>query len=117
MTFDPSKPVQTRDGRKARIICTDARLRDGRTIAALVDMGDHESGWQFLPSGQHDADREDSIDLINIPVKREGWVSVSSTPGGSRWISGTPWPTKERAMEEPMIYRVAVTRVEWEEPA
>lgn len=23
--FDPTKPVQTRDGRKARIICTDAK--------------------------------------------------------------------------------------------
>ncbi len=25
MTFDPTKPIQTRDGRPARILCTDAR--------------------------------------------------------------------------------------------
>ena len=33
--FDPLKPVQTRDGRKARIICTDRKM-DGFPILALI---------------------------------------------------------------------------------
>ena len=34
--FDPTKPVQTRDGRKARIICTDRVCAQG-SIVALVE--------------------------------------------------------------------------------
>ena len=34
--FDPSRPVQTRDGRKARIVCVDMK-RDHYPILALVE--------------------------------------------------------------------------------
>jgi len=34
MSFDPTKPVQTRDGRKARILYTD--IKSGYPIVALT---------------------------------------------------------------------------------
>lgn len=34
--FDPTKPVRTRDGRPARIICTDRKALGAAPIAALV---------------------------------------------------------------------------------
>ena len=40
MTFDPTKPVQTRDGRKARIICTDLNNPAFRIVAVI----DHPGG-------------------------------------------------------------------------
>ncbi len=69
MTFDPTKPVQTRDGRKARIICVDAAGK--RPIAALItciDTGE-EDPEVFFSDGRycgHD-DGESRIDLINVP--------------------------------------------------
>ncbi len=79
--FDPTKPVQTRDGRKARIICTDAK--GTQPIIALIDDGSYEierrfcaSGSFFVGYGQEDC----RTDLINIParIKREYWVNVYS---------------------------------------
>ena len=74
MSFDVNKPVQTRDGRKARIICTDAK--GNRPIVALAERnsGDEYASWhgsngRWWPSGDETGD-----DLINIPEKR--WAVI-----------------------------------------
>ena len=40
--FDPTKPVQTRDGREARIICTDVERKGDWPIVALIKTSDGE---------------------------------------------------------------------------
>ena len=68
--FDPTKPVQTRDGRPARIICTD-REHDIDKIVALVSLdpgGEHVS--EYRKDGRYMCAREDAMDLINIPERR-----------------------------------------------
>ena len=75
MAFNPDLPVQTRDGRKARIICADRR-GGGFPIMALVEaigcgperLTHHTSGGHLKYKGESEAD------LINIPEKR--WVNV-----------------------------------------
>ena len=78
--FDPTKPVQTRDGRKARIICTDRSINaaDGWPIIALVK--NRTDGYESVT--HHNSaglclDCEDT-DLINIPIRHtvELWVNV-----------------------------------------
>jgi len=65
MTFDPTKPVQTRDGRKARIICTDKKSIS--TIVALVEDENGEEGIiSYLGSGTVFINGESPVDLINI---------------------------------------------------
>lgn len=66
-TFDPTKPVQTRDGRPARIICTD---RKGEfPIVALLDY-DEVDARAFAANGTVWGDGPDhKNDLINIPTK------------------------------------------------
>lgn len=79
MTFDPTKPVQTRDGRKARIICTDA-VGD-RPVVALVMEGGDEFMRRCFESGSFTGGGLCSADLINIPEEPktiEGWVNVYS---------------------------------------
>lgn len=75
MKFDATKPVQTRDGRKARIVCADAKNYD--PIVALVDDGD---GKEYVVhrrgDGRYCEGRNDVADLINIPEPVEGWVNV-----------------------------------------
>lgn len=76
--FDPTKPVQTRDGRKARIICTDFEYAQQsntldhlkRTIFALIFDEDimKEVGCSYLANGtQCSGQLAGYLDLINIP--------------------------------------------------
>ena len=63
--FDPTKPVQTRDGHKARIVCTD---RKGTvSIVALVERYSHENAVYYGSDGRLVGSKESRLDLVNIP--------------------------------------------------
>lgn len=68
-TFDPTIPVQTRDGRKARIVCTDVKRR--QPILALISDSDYETVEYYCSDGKYNFEgknqAEDCYDLINIP--------------------------------------------------
>jgi hypothetical protein len=69
--FDPTKPVQTRDGRKARIICTDRKSIGGYPIVALIHESqsrDFETHGVYTLDGKNYPadDRLNPLDLINI---------------------------------------------------
>lgn len=92
MTFDPSKPVQTRDGRKARIVCTDQKHEGGGSILALIarEHGDTEDSFSYLPDGRWWANNSDtSLDLINIPETHEVVIYQHEFIGGGLYWSGT----------------------------
>ena len=69
--FDPTKPVQTRDGRKARIICTDRKHRDGAIIALIsYPEGTPHEGEEFPITYYDDGMYRPCpmpLDLVNIP--------------------------------------------------
>ena len=68
------KPVCTRDGRKARIICFD-RDWDMHIVALVADpLG--ESVHYYLSNGKVGFDRQLDDDLMMLPEKKEGWVNV-----------------------------------------
>lgn len=63
--FDPTKPVQTRDGRKARIICTD--LKDTKPLVVLVARENGIEDIQtYTMEGKFFCIGDDPRDLINI---------------------------------------------------
>lgn len=73
--FDPNWPHGhvTRDGRKARIVCTDAK--GDNPIVALIDCGEHEYTIMVKTDGSYLFG--DHSRLINAPPpKREWWVNV-----------------------------------------
>lgn len=73
MAFDPTKPVQTRDGRKARILCTDMKRLRGETIAAAVMCPNRdEIAISYLPNGRylHQSDLDHDWDLVNVPEEK-----------------------------------------------
>lgn len=75
--FDPTKPMQTRAGREARITCTDRIDTGGYSITALIMGEDNiEHQYSFLSSGRYYRGEECDVDLINIPVVRKGWFNV-----------------------------------------
>jgi len=79
--FDPTKPVQTRNGRKAEIIpCDGFKGDDGETIIARVwESRGHQEITCYYDSGLFSRGHTSCIDLINIPEKPktiERWVNV-----------------------------------------
>ena len=68
------KPVCTRDGRKARIICFDAK--GDYPIIALIDNTTKETDIHYTLSGIAHVYTESDYDLMMLPEKKEGWVNV-----------------------------------------
>lgn len=86
------KPVCTRDGRKARIICFD---RDwDANIVALVEGPLGEEVHYYWSNGKVDFDEQNDDDLMMLPEKKEGWVNVYSN------CLGGPYESKECALKQ-----------------
>lgn len=84
-TFDPTKPVQTRDGRKARIVATDLKSGSGETILACVFSTDdeHEYTMRYFSNGTFWDDGPASADdLINVPEEKVCFINVTNPGGG-----------------------------------
>lgn len=74
MAFDPTKPVQTHNGRKARIICTDRNST--YNIVALIEEFQIES---YDKDGEWFGGREEKYRLINIPERTTSWMNLYTT--------------------------------------
>jgi hypothetical protein len=71
-TFDPTKPVQTRDGRKARIVCTDRAGSDYPIIALIMENNDIEICYIYAINGHFWGNESGHrLDLINVPERIE----------------------------------------------
>lgn len=111
---NPSRKVVTRDGRNARIICTDAMGQ--YLIIALVEAPNHagETAYSYTKDGYFNQGEEHSYDLFFAQEKHEGWVNVNK-------VRNTPqtdfsiWPTEEEAKKWANKNCVATVKIEWEE--
>ena len=73
------KPVCTRDGRKARIICFDAKRKDGKNIMALIPSKEYpgfEDLVAYPNNGNYHGGHENDGDLMMLPEKKEGWGNI-----------------------------------------
>lgn len=74
--IDWTKPVQTRDGRKVRVLCTDMKQRTS-PVAGLITSSDGEEYQQSWGADGLLAPRcKGAADLINVPEKRVVWVNM-----------------------------------------
>lgn len=110
------KPVQTRDGRPARIICFDRKNRL-YPIIALVDLGDYEDYISYTLDGCTNEHKkiENDRDLFMAPVKVTRWVNVYR--GGFDYKFGSICPTRESALEaiDKAAGYISTAKIEWEE--
>lgn len=111
------KPVCTRDGRKARIICFDAKY--DKPIVALIYDCNKETVLQYLESGRFFVDQIDKYDLMMLPQKKEGWVNVYKSYNVGKTIPcmASIYPTKEEAKKSSVVGfdYVDTVKIEWEE--
>lgn len=70
------KPVCTKGGQKARIICFDAK--GDYPIIALIDNTTQETDLHYTLSGRAHlyTDTESDFDLMMLSEKKEGWINV-----------------------------------------
>ena len=106
------KPVCTRDGRRARIVCFDAK--GDQPIIALVEAKGNKDALiekveRYFINGHSVFEvRETNNDLMMVSKKKEGWVNL---------YKSSARPTKEEAMK----YRnkcndyIDTIKISWEE--
>lgn len=117
---NPNRKIITRDGRNARIICTDAKVAYGEgefPIIALIQKGEkyEELPDAFQKNGSYFQCKTDDKDLFFAPEKHEGWVNVYMSY--NKRNVGTLYSSKEDALEVAKVYDtcVATVKIEWEE--
>ena len=85
MTFDPTKPVATKKGEPARILCTD--LSGDQPIAAAVRSPYGETVYQFSAGGHFLLKPGSLNDLINVDeFARPGREILPTREGGRAWV-------------------------------
>lgn len=115
---NPDQKVITRDGKPARIICTDKR--GDKPVVALIPAPDNKMEITFYTSnGFFYKDGMDNCDdLMFAPTKKEGWVNIyASQIAGTRYPGYSVFPNENEArlaVENKQKY-VATVKIEWEE--
>ena len=113
---NPSRKVVTRDGRRARIICTDMNYQN-YPIVALVQISDKhpkEGINTYTENGKMDFEHPYRDDLFFAPEKHEGWVNVYEE-GTNRYLEGCIYVTKEEAKRIRGYGYITTIKIEWEE--
>lgn len=100
--FDPTKPVQTRNGCEVRIICTD-RAHSTYPIIGLVKGDSGEESALYVRKDGRTYNHSCPLDFINIP--EEMWTNVLLGQGEKLFakprMSGFylgPYKSKEEAL-------------------
>jgi hypothetical protein len=73
--FDPTKPVQTRDGRPARILCANVKRSAWPIVAAVTDPDGSESVVSYTAKGRELRLQETENDLLNAPEETTEWIN------------------------------------------
>ena len=111
------KPVCTRDGRKARIICFDVK-GDICPIIALVEENGMEVTKSYDVNGRANYKNADNYDLVMLPEKKEGWANLYRDEESKRVYCGEfIFSEREKAEKhyECNDTKVATVPVNWEE--
>ena len=100
------KPICTRDGRKAKIICFS--IRNTRPIVAVISNPDGDDIRLYYSNGALSRCEDTDFDLMMLPEKKEGWINI---------YKEQYYKTKEEAMQnkcDDYVY-IDTIKVEWEE--
>lgn len=113
------KPVYTRDGRKVRIICFDAKCI--KPIVALIQGSDNSEQIEYYTENGvfSNGGTGKNRDLMMFPQKKEGWVNVYKSYNVGKKIPcmASIYPTKEEAKKSSVVGfdYVDTVKIEWEE--
>lgn len=106
------KPVCTRDGRKARIICFDLNNKNF-PIVAIINCDTEENAYQYDIDGVCD-EHDNNLNLMMLHQKKEGWINIYKDFEDTVCCV---YPTEKEALEDGEIEKDYITtiKIEWEE--
>ena len=104
------RKVVTRNGRSARIICTDAK--GNYPIVALIEEGGYDNALSYTKDGKLYVGETNDYDLFFAPEKHEGWVNVYRDFDDV--MCGSVFATEEDAKCKAKT-AIATVKIEWEE--
>lgn len=100
------KPVCTRDGRKARIICFDLNNKNF-PIVAIINCDSEENAYQYDIDGICD-EHDNNLNLMMSPEKKEGWIIIHKEAIYDK-------ETAEKIARETTANVIRIQKIEWEE--
>ncbi len=100
------KPVCTRDGRKARIICFDLNNKNF-PIVAIINCDSEENAYQYDIDGICDV-HVNNLNLMMSPEKKEGWIIIHKEAIYDK-------ETAEKIARETTANVIRIQKIEWEE--
>lgn len=114
--FDPTKPVQTRDGQPVRILSINGSK--DYPIVGLIGNDSQPKAW--AANGMNCKYKIDgiqvlsAIDLVNVPKKLKGFINIYDC--NNKLFTGDVYSTKEEADEamKTTTKRVACVEFEYE---
>ena len=107
------KPVCTRNGAKARIICFDAKS-DAPIIALITTDDGTEIAFDYLPDGTFFNSENPDNDLMMLPEKKEGWMNIYSN-GYNHKVGALIYNSKEEALNNKESNAIDTVKIEWRE--
>lgn len=114
-------PVQTKDGRKVRLLCFDRKTTNSYHIIGLLDTGELELVFSWTTNGVYESLLNDhGLNLVMSPVKKEGWIVLYPIePWRESTIAkqtrGVYYDKKEAEKVRGNDLSLPVVKVEWEE--
>lgn len=111
---NPSQKIMTRDGRKARIVCTD--MKNKQPILALITEGDREDIHFYSQNGVWCNDYPNhKFDLVFAPAEKKGWINIFRCK--TELYIGDVFETKEEAEKMGKLSKNYITtiKIKWEE--
>lgn len=100
------KPVCTRDGRKARIICFDLNNKNF-PIVAIINCDTEENAYQYDIDGVCD-EHDNNLNLMMSSEKKEGWIIIHKEAIYDK-------ETAEKIARETTANVIKIQKIEWEE--
>ena len=111
---NPSKKVVTRDGKDARIICTDRRDLNFPIVALVAkELRKGETARYYTKDGKFYITGSCDFDLFFASEKREGWINILKHDSVFPDIYETQDLAKEYGMHRPDY--IDTIKIEWEE--
>ena len=107
---NPNRKVVTRNGRSARIICTDAK--GNYPIVVLIEEGGYDNALSYTKDGKLYVGETNDYDLFFATKKHEGWVNVYRDLDDV--MCGSVFATEEDAKCKAKT-AIATVKIEWEE--
>lgn len=98
---NPSRKVVTREGKPARIVCTDAKGKYP-VVALITTEENFEIAHHFKEDGTYIDGAVNLSDLFFTTEKHEGWLNVylvNDARTGCGFEAGAIYNTKEEALE------------------